>query len=208
LPGSPPRRAATEGENIVTKGNPLRRLIGLAGLAGALSLVPACSTPTAYQPLSQRSPQQGGYSEQRIDANRFRVSFAGNSLTSRKTVENYLLLRAAQLTLENGFDGFTMVSRATDPHVRTSVTREPFGPGPWGYWGPSWRYRDAGLGWRSWDPWLGQPFWGDTVDVQSVTDYAASAEIVMFRGSGPAAADSFDARQVVQNLGPTARMPA
>jgi hypothetical protein len=39
-----------------------------------------------------------GYSEQQIENNRFRVQFAGNSLTDRKTVETYLLYRAAELT--------------------------------------------------------------------------------------------------------------
>jgi hypothetical protein len=43
---------------------------------------------------------RAGYSDQQIESNRFRVSFAGNSLTARETVERYLLYRAAELTVQ------------------------------------------------------------------------------------------------------------
>ena len=54
-----------------------------------------------------------GYSEQRIEENRYRVSFAGNSATSRQTVEDYLLYRAAELTVQTGHDWFEVVDRDT-----------------------------------------------------------------------------------------------
>jgi hypothetical protein len=178
----------------------------LAAPFAAALLLSACTTPTPYQPLARGSQVSGGYSEQRIEENRFRVAFAGNSLTSRQRVENYLLYRAAELTLQAGYDGFTMVNRAVDPNVRTTVHRDPFFPGRWGYWGPSWRYWHRGY-WNYWDPWGPDPFWGDTVDVRTVTRYEASAEIVMFRGRRPSDPASFDARQVVENLRPTIELP-
>ena len=185
-----------------------RRAAGLAGCLAAALLVSACATSTPYQPIGTRGSQaSGGYSEQRIEDNRYRVNFTGNSFTSRQQVENFLLYRAAELTTQNGYDGFTMVARATDPNVRTRVSSSPFGPGPFGYWGPSWRYRYGGLGWRNWHPWGGDPFWADDVDVRTVTNYEASAEIVMFRGQRRDDPSSFDARQVIQNLGPTLQRP-
>lgn len=172
--------------------------------AASLSLA-ACATPTPFAPIGM-SHGNGGYSEQRIADDRYRVMFTGNAFTSRERVENFLLYRAAQLTLQQGYDGFTMVTRQTDPSVQTSVTRTPrFGS--FGFWGPSWRYRRGGFGWRAWDPWLGSPFWGDNVDVSTVTSYEASAEILMFRGQEPGSSNSFDARQVIENLRTSVDMP-
>ncbi|HEX8534243.1 MAG TPA: hypothetical protein VF662_08750 [Allosphingosinicella sp.] len=187
---------------------PIRIGLIASPVGAALMLLAGCTSPTPYQPLSAGSKTSGGYSDQQIADNRYRVSFAGNSFTSRQQVENYLLLRAAQLTLQKGFDGFTMVSRSTDPNTRTTVTRDPLSAGPWGYWGPSWRYRSGGFGWRSWDPWLGSPFWAVSVDVQTVTSYEASAEIVMYRGSRSDDPTSFDARQVEANLAPGMTAPS
>jgi hypothetical protein len=185
-----------------------RHRAGVTGCLAAALLVSACATSTPYQALGTRGAHaSGGYSEQRIEDNRYRVNFTGNSFTSRQQVENFLLFRAAELATQNGYDGFTMVARATDPNVRTRVSSSPFGPGPFGFWGPSWRYRYGGLGWRSWHPWGGDPFWADDVDVRTVTNYEASAEIVMFRGQRRDDPSSFDARQVMENLGPTLQRP-
>jgi hypothetical protein len=75
----------------------------------ALLLAACAGKPTPYQ-----SAQNGyGYSEQRIEENRYRVSFSGNSATSRQTVEDYLLYRAAELTVQNGHDWFEVADRDT-----------------------------------------------------------------------------------------------
>src|SRR3546814_10946749 len=105
--------------------SPIRRRssIRLAPLA-ALMLF-ACATPTPYQPLGTRGTgASGGYASQQIEQNRFRVSFSGNQLTSRERVENYLLFRAAALTVQTGYDGFTIVRLDTDRDVATPVRTE------------------------------------------------------------------------------------
>ena len=172
----------------------------------AVLILSACTTATPYQPRVRGSQVSGGYSEQPIEENRYRVTFAGNSLTSRERVENYLLFRSAELTKQAGYACFTMVTRATDPHTRTTGSYRPFGPGPWGYWGPSWRYRHRGY-WNSWDPWGYDPFWGESLDIQTVTNYEASAEILMARGRCPDNPASFNADEVMRNLGPTIELP-
>jgi len=178
----------------------------------ALSLV-ACATATPYQPLGTRGTAKGGFTEQRIEANRYRVTFVGNSYTRRDRVENYLLYRAAELTVASGYDGFTIVQRDTDRNVETRVSpgigHSPYGMGygPYGWWRPSWRYYGGRYGWRHWDPWYGDPFWADTVDVRTITRYEATAEIVMFRGRGTSDPRNFDARQVIANLGRTIVLP-
>ena len=84
--------------------------ISLPLVAALGLLLAACAgKPTPYQPA------QGGfgYSEQQTEENRYRVSFAGNSATSRQTVEDYLLYRAAELTVQTGHDWFQVVDRNT-----------------------------------------------------------------------------------------------
>ena len=180
-----------------------RARIALAPVAAAL-IVAGCATgPTPYQPLGARGAT-GGFTEQRLEANRYRVAFVGNQFTSRARVENYLLFRAAELTLANGFDSFTIVRRDTEREVETRVSP---GIGAYPYWRPYWSYWGRPFGRRYWDPWYGDPFWADRVDVRTVDRYEATAEIVMFRGSRPNDAMSFDARQVIANLRPTLVVP-
>ena len=173
----------------------MRRFILTAAVVLALGGgLTACETATPYQPLSRASQQAGGFSELRIEANRWRVTFQGNSLTSRQTVENYLLYRAAELTVAQGFDWFETADRHTDKHVDTWVDPDPFAYGPG--WRPNWRYYGR-RGWRGWDPYWGDPF----IDVQTVEQFEASAEIVMGHGPTPAGdGRALDAHAVLTNL--------
>jgi len=184
-------------------------LIASLALLGALG---ACATATPYQPNIRGQATSGGFSEVQVEPNRFRVTFSGNSLTSRETVEGYLLYRAAELTVAQGADTFTIVDRHTDKDSRTYVEPDPL-YNPWygprfGYWRPSWRYYGHGFGWRSWDPFWGDPFWADRYDVRTVDKFEATAEITMRRGpKDPNDPRSFDARAVMANLGPRIQRP-
>lgn len=81
--------------------------LGLAVLA--MITLAACARPTAYQPAAASG--LNGYAHERIGADQYRVSFTGNGLTTRKTVDLYLLYRAAELTQERGFDYFIVGDR-------------------------------------------------------------------------------------------------
>jgi hypothetical protein len=165
----------------------------------ALIALAACTTATPYRPVGQGS-NGAGYSDFQIERDRFRVRFAGNSMTTRETVERYLLYRSAELTLAKGFDWFAMADRNTEKRTRTYVD-QPFNAGSFGYWGPAWRYRSSRIGWRSWDPYRGDPFWDNRIDVRTVDKYEATAEIVMQRGLKPAGdRRAFDARDVIEQL--------
>jgi hypothetical protein len=185
-----------------------------AAIAAALAVaagLSACATATPYQPNIPGQQVSGGFSETRLDENRYRVTFAGNSLTSRETVEAYLLFRAAELTRDQGADWFEVVERETDKQSRTYIDRDPFYR-PWygyGYWRPYWRYYGARYGgWRGWDPFWGDPFWGDRIDVRTVEKFEASAEIIMRRGPKPADNPrAFDARGVIDSIGPRVQRP-
>ena len=61
----------------------------------------ACVSPTTYKPAD--ADHHTGYSDQRLADNRYRVTFKGNSITRREKVEDYLLLRSAEVTRDAGY---------------------------------------------------------------------------------------------------------
>ncbi len=185
-------------------------LVGALALAAGLA---ACATPTPYQPRVTSGSVTGGFSEQRLESDRYRVSFAGNSLTSRETVERYLLYRAAEVTAQSGYDWFETADRRTDRTARTYVDPDPFmrpgfGWGPYGGWRPSWRYFGPGYGWRSWDPFWGDPFFADRTQIRTVERFEAGAEILMHKGPKPQGDPrAYDAREIMANLANTIVRP-
>ncbi len=194
----------------------LGRKAVVAALAASTLMVAGCATETTYRPATGQGFNRTGYSDRRIEPDRYLITFAGNSVTSRDTVERYLLFRAAELTLQSGYDYFVMANRDTDLQSRTYSTPGVgggFGYGGFGgYWGPSWRYYGRGFGWRSWDPWFGGGFgggpWGNDFDIRTIDRYEATAEIVMRKGPIPRDnLRAFNARAVVDSIGPTVVLP-
>ena len=153
--------------------------------AGVLiGAVVACATATPYQPRDRGY----GYNEQKLEANRYRVTFAGNSSTPRETVENYLLYRAAELTLETGNDYFVMASQGTEANTRYQQTITGYHGFGYYYW-----YPQVALAVSSSEP---------------VTSYEAQAYIVMYKGGKPEGeTKAFDARQLKTNLDPLVVRP-
>jgi hypothetical protein len=167
----------------------------LAFVAALALLLGACATTsTPYQP---RDAQGYGFTEQPLEANRTRITFSGNGLTERETVETYLLYRAAELTLQQGFDYFVTANRATDARRRTYRDRDPFYP----RFAPVMWYRVPHRGWVAfYDPFY-DPFYRGSYDTYEVTRFQAVAEISMFKGAKPADnADAYDAHEVEANL--------
>lgn len=172
----------------------------------------ACATATPYQPETAGQRISGGYSEKKLGSNRYRVHFSGNTLTSRDTVEGYLLYRAAELTVQNGYDWFKITDHTTERDRRTYVERGPryepwYGSGYY-YWRPHWRYYSRGR-WTTWHPYRSDPFWDRDEYVRTVERFEADADIVMYRG--PMRMDEtrvFDARKVMSDLGPKIKRPA
>ncbi len=158
----------------------------------AVSILSACVSPTPYQPAP---PRGFGFSEERLDQNRYRVMFRGNSLTKRETVEDYLLYRAAELTLQNGFSHFILVGRDVEAKTSYRYWVDHYGGRGWFYHGfPDWH-----------DPFY-RP-WG-SYDVQPVTTYTATAEIIMLKGARQDGdVRAFDAREVLVQVGPRVVRP-
>jgi flavin-binding protein dodecin len=74
----------------------------------AAGMLAACATPTPFAAADSRGY---GYREQRIETDRYIVTFSGNSATNGDQVADMALRRAAELTLAEGYDWFEVVSR-------------------------------------------------------------------------------------------------
>jgi hypothetical protein len=188
------------------------RLVAVTTIALLAAALAGCMTATPYQPyMPENGPgTHGGYSEQQLSPDRFVVRFHGNEMASRERVEGYLLYRAAELTVQHGYDWFVPVTRHTEHDVQTYVHSDPL-YSPWygyPYWRPYWGYYRGSLGWNYWDPWRGEPFWDSRVDVRTIEAFEASAEIVMHKGAIPADQPSaMEARAVMTKIGPTIELP-
>ena len=65
----------------------------------------------------------GGFSDTQLAPDVFRVSFSGNAYTSEDRVQDFALLRAAELCLENGLPYFTVVDSEDRSRTGTFVTQ-------------------------------------------------------------------------------------
>ena len=145
----------------------------------------ACVTTTPYQPLHKGE----GYAEQKIESNRYRITFNGNSRTSKQTVENYMLYRAAEITLVNGSDYFTVADQNTDADTRYTQMFNGVGGDVFATRGM------LGLG------------VGVGSSIPS-TEYQAQADILIYKGKKPQSNPrAYDAREIQLNLGPLVKRP-
>ena len=191
------------------RGSLSRRSLGAAICAGAALVLAGCATTNApYHPARPGVHGSEGYSETRLTPDRYRVTFAGDAFTSRDTVEGYLLFRSAELTLQQGYDWFRVAERASEREIVREPAYSPWYGPDYPYWRPSWRYYGRPYGWRDWDPRIGDPFWASRLDMRTVEHWEVTAEIVMSRGAPPSDdSRAFDARAVIDRLGPTVRRP-
>ncbi|MEQ8806303.1 MAG: hypothetical protein RIE87_11705 [Rhodospirillales bacterium] len=173
-------------------------------LAVVLGLA-ACAAPTPYGPASGADGARGhGYWEQGLEDNRIRVTFSGNTVTPRETVENYLLYRAAEITLARGRDHFVVATRGTDKTTAYHTSYDYDGPFGFGF-GPSFGFYGPGRGWCcGFHGYHGYSYFGGHAETTSrpVDRYTAHADVVLGRGPKPDGADAYDARAVIARLAP------
>lgn len=147
----------------------------------ACFLLAACATPTVYGPRA--GPTASGFSEMRIEADRFRVSYTGGNGASPDQVADYALLRAAEITVAQGYDWYRVVEQFT----QGSAGRGPqlsVGGGSSSYGGRS----AVGLG-------LGTSF-----DLSGGPQLTRNLEIKLGKGAKPD--DAYDATDVIRTIGP------
>jgi hypothetical protein len=160
------------------------RIIVCAALALA-----ACATPSAYH---ARAEDQTGYAERQLSAEAWSVEYRGDRFDSADAVERHMLRRAAELTLQNGYDWFSQ----RDAMVESEIVVEARAPQASiaAVWRPRWR-RQSRFEWTDWDPRGAQPTDRAPPPPPASERFSAQAEIVM--GRAPAPPGAFDARAVL-----------
>lgn len=161
--------------------------------AVVVATLTACATGPIYHPASK--PGGEGFTEQQIQDNRFRVTFNGNASTARETVEDYLLYRAAELTVAKGYDYFIIAEKDTEAKKTVRTVRRPAYYGRYAHFlGESYYsfpYYAYGFDWT-------YPY---EEDIQEYNRYSASAYIDMHRGVRPINNPrAFNAQSVLKNL--------
>lgn len=78
-------------------------------------LIAGCATPYGKSGLT------GGYTDTQIDSNTFTVSVDTNGFTSQQTTSLHALYRAAELTIERGYDYFVIVGQGANA-TQTAVS--------------------------------------------------------------------------------------
>lgn len=153
-------------------------------LAASSLVLAACASLQPYGPA--QGPSSQGYSEQRIEGDRYRINYRG--VGAPGPVADYALLRAAELTLGQGYDWFEVTQRWIDGRpdsaggVRPSVS---VGAGSSRYGG----YRASGVG------------VGVGLNLSGPQPTMATLEILLGRGARPDRPEAYDARGVRDALG-------
>ncbi|WP_312167051.1 CC0125/CC1285 family lipoprotein [Phenylobacterium sp.] len=161
----------------------MRRLIATVALCAALA---ACATaPTVYAPAA--GAQAVGFSELRIEPGRYRVTFRGGPGAPMTQVADYALLRAADLTLADGYDWFRVVDRYVAQSGDGGGSRLSVGAG-----GGSGGYR-SGVG-------VGG---GASFDLSGGPALTQTIEIIMGKGAPPSSArgEVYNAADVRRTIG-------
>jgi hypothetical protein len=157
-------------------------LIAAAGL-----LLSACASLAPYGPQAGSGGQ--GYSEQRIESNRFRVTYSG--VGAPGPVADMALLRSAELTTAQGYDWFEVTQRWIDGRPDSAGGMRPSVGVSYGSGHGSGRYGSysgsgVGVG-------VGLNFSGPSAT-------STTLEVVMGDGPKPDRPNAWDARSVQDSL--------
>ncbi|ADG10020.1 hypothetical protein B7G68_07870 [Caulobacter segnis] len=156
----------------------------IAAVLSGLMLTACASTPTVYR-AQAGAPNDVGYSEYRLEAGRYRVTFQGGPGAPQAKVADYALLRAAELALRDGYDWFRIADRSTSASGYDRGPRMSVGGGSASFG----RRTSFGLG-------LGTSF-----DLGPGPSVAQSIEVVFGKGPTPRDRDAYDAREIVKTVG-------
>lgn len=174
-----------------------RSLIALS----ALLVLGACVNATPYQ-LAGRGGE--GFVDQQLEVGKYRVTFKGNTLVERATAENYVLYRAAEVTLAAGYDHFLLADQTADALSSYYSTGFNSGFGG-GHFGRGFFYGGGFGGFGGFGGGFGGITTSNTRERQS---YVVGAVIQAARGPKPADnAQAYDARSVIESIGPALVRP-
>lgn len=173
------------------------RIVTVAFLMTLVVSLGACASSPAY--VAADDAGDYGYYSDRIAGNRHRVNFNGNRHTSFQDTRNYALLRAAELTLAEGYDWFEIVDReslTTEAAHRTE-------PGAGVAFEQRWYVRDE-CGLLTCTRRVYPASYSSTrfeFDAsRPVTRHSYSIEIVLGKGDEPDDGRAYDARDVMRTI--------
>lgn len=156
-------------------------------IAAALTLT-ACATSSAYGPKGSGST---GFTTQKVEKDRFRVSYTAPDHTQARDLA---LLRAAEVTRDNGYDWFRVIDGRLSPGQQTGrkiLPRPGVGVGVGRGGNVQVRPRvNLGLG------------LGDVVRLTQGQRATSSLEIVTGSGAKPADPDVYSAQEIIKNIRP------
>lgn len=158
-------------------------------IAAAVAILAACASTPTYAPAA--STTAAGYSETQIEANRYFVTYRAPSGADAALIQDYALLRAADLTLENRREWFWVDRRSLDDAGGGGGPRVGVGVGGGSFGGRSGVGASVGMSFP-----LGNR--GERAN-------AATLEIRFGEGAKPDDPNAYDARSISQNL--RARLP-
>lgn len=144
----------------------------------ATALVAACETaPNPY-------PNGPGFYDTRVESDRYRIAYVVPGNTPRPMAEDQLLLRAADLTLNSGYEWFRVINRSNEVEQRGNSPVISLGTGGYSFGGNTALGLNLGTSF---------PLGGGPRPILNL-------EIVLGRGEVPRDASVYDARDVSQTI--------
>lgn len=155
----------------------------LVGIVSALSIaLSGCATK--YQEMGLT----GGVSAAPITDDTFRISARGNGYTNQATVQDYVLLKAAETTVQSGRTHFVIVT-GNDTTYQTSMTT------------PSTMTVNH----------IGNTSYGTFTPGQTISFVKPGQDVIVralpANASPQEKAGAMDARQIIANIGPRVKRP-
>ncbi len=165
-------------------------------LIAALLSLGACASSPRY--VAADGADDYGHYARKISENRYRVNYNGGRTASLQDTRDFALLRAAEITLSEGYDWFQVVDRET----ATTESREPRAGVGFGYERAYYTETECGLlacSQRT-RPVTYTTWAVDSGSRRPETRHSHSLEIVMGRGKMPEDGHYYDAAQVTKAI--------
>ena len=186
---------------VQTQRNLWFRRAATAACAASFVLLSACATATATGPAyrPQASEKGIGYSDEQITPTRYRVSFSGDTETTRAQVEDYLLRRAAEITVRAGYNYFMFDNRSLETDTNFYRTTDNWDPTTGLAFSLGRRYPGRSEHFAKGSV---PAFWSEKEAVP-ITHYTARSEIVMLTPDQLGThLGALAAREILKNLAP------
>ncbi len=150
----------------------------------AVLFLSACATvgPATYGPADSKG---FGFDETRVESDRYRITYRGSGGMPPELVEDYALLRAAELALANDYNWFRVVGRDVTGEQRGGVG---IGAGVGG--GSYGRRSGVGVG-------VG----GDLGTIGGRDYFTVRMEVLFGSGDPPDSGEYYDASEIISTIG-------